>query len=279
MSPSKPTKENDATKKNSSGTTTTRNTTSTVARQRKKKKRGTTAGTGLNDMFIAVFGIAFILSLSLNIMHMLKMDGTTSSTGGDSSSSSTTMKSRNGKKLPRLHEGSAVHRAMQAFMSSSSDNISNINIGRKKSNSTSPPPRKVVEPTTRSQEIDEEEKDDGTGRQQEEQEDYYNTRQDDLPPEMRLGAQQQQEQQQRKDESQKHDNNNDNINNPLMGGLATLDCQVWGGPSAKAAQEMVYWQDIPSDSKYVSPFYKTNQQQTSQSAIKYLTFEPDGGGW
>jgi hypothetical protein len=58
--------------------------------------------------------------------------------------------------------------------------------------------------------------------------------------------------------------------------LATLDCQAYGGPSIEAAQEMVYWQDIPSDSLYKSPFLVANQQL---GYPKYMTFEPDGGGW
>lgn len=55
-------------------------------------------------------------------------------------------------------------------------------------------------------------------------------------------------------------------------GLAGLNCDAYGGPSAEAAEEMVYWKDIPSDSAYVSPFYEPDN-------IRYLTFEPDGGGW
>jgi hypothetical protein len=54
--------------------------------------------------------------------------------------------------------------------------------------------------------------------------------------------------------------------------LAGLDCSPWGGPSVDAAQEMVYWQDIPSDQTYKSPFQPTDK-------IQYMTFEPDGGGW
>jgi hypothetical protein len=55
--------------------------------------------------------------------------------------------------------------------------------------------------------------------------------------------------------------------------LAGLDCSSWGGPSTKEAlQEMVYWQDIPGDEGYVSPF-------KSKSMTQYMTFEPDGGGW
>jgi hypothetical protein len=35
---------------------------------------------------------------------------------------------------------------------------------------------------------------------------------------------------------------------------------------------MVYWQDIPSDSKHKSPFLEPN-------VTRYMTFEPDGGGF
>ena len=52
--------------------------------------------------------------------------------------------------------------------------------------------------------------------------------------------------------------------------VAGLSCEQYGGPNDEFAQEMVYWEDIPSDAKYKSPFYDEN---------KYLTFEPDHGGW
>jgi hypothetical protein len=54
--------------------------------------------------------------------------------------------------------------------------------------------------------------------------------------------------------------------------LSGLQCEKYGGPSPNAAQEMVYWEDIPSDNKHVSPFQKPNMAQ-------YLSFEPDAGGW
>ena len=50
--------------------------------------------------------------------------------------------------------------------------------------------------------------------------------------------------------------------------IAGLNCQDHGGPSDPS--EMIYWNDIPSDSKYISPFY--NEE-------KYITFEPDAGGF
>jgi len=55
--------------------------------------------------------------------------------------------------------------------------------------------------------------------------------------------------------------------------LAGLSCEKYGGPSDEAAAEMVYWSDIPTDSSYVSPFKKKT------TAVQYMTFEPDEGGW
>jgi len=52
--------------------------------------------------------------------------------------------------------------------------------------------------------------------------------------------------------------------------LAGLDCSAYGGPAKEQAAEMVYWSDIPSDNAHLSPFYDSN---------KYMTFEPDPGGW
>jgi hypothetical protein len=48
--------------------------------------------------------------------------------------------------------------------------------------------------------------------------------------------------------------------------VAGLSCKAYGGPSDGHAAEMVYWQDIPVDASFVSPF-KTKEAQ-------YLTFEP-----
>jgi len=54
--------------------------------------------------------------------------------------------------------------------------------------------------------------------------------------------------------------------------LAGLSCSPFGGPSDEVASEMVFWSDIESDSKYKSPLF-------SESSTKYITFEPDNGGW
>lgn len=56
--------------------------------------------------------------------------------------------------------------------------------------------------------------------------------------------------------------------------IARLSCEKYGGPPDEFAQEMVYWEDIPSDARYVSPF-----KQKHRSQRRYMTFEPDGGGW
>ena len=53
--------------------------------------------------------------------------------------------------------------------------------------------------------------------------------------------------------------------------IAGLSCQAYyPSLSKEAVQDMVYWRDIPSDAAYKSPFYDEN---------KYLTFQPDDGGW
>ena len=55
---------------------------------------------------------------------------------------------------------------------------------------------------------------------------------------------------------------------------AHLSCAAYGGPADEFSQEMVYWQNITSDERFVSPFTPPKGQPR-----KYMTFEPDGGGW
>jgi hypothetical protein len=54
--------------------------------------------------------------------------------------------------------------------------------------------------------------------------------------------------------------------------VSSLSCARFGGPSPEIAQEMVYWQDIATDSKYKSPFFEPN-------VTRYMTFEQDEGGF
>jgi hypothetical protein len=57
-----------------------------------------------------------------------------------------------------------------------------------------------------------------------------------------------------------------------MSKIATLSCEPYGGPPDEFAQEMIYWQNVPSDELYVSPFKQKKGEQR-----RYMTFEPDGG--
>jgi hypothetical protein len=79
--------------------------------------------------------------------------------------------------------------------------------------------------------------------------------------------------------------------------VAGLSCDVYGGPTSQdAIDEMIYWFDIPSDNQYYISPYSTSTGTTSNSNTntntnsktksninneppKYLTFEPDEGGW
>jgi hypothetical protein len=82
---------------------------------------------------------------------------------------------------------------------------------------------------------------------------------------------QQQQQQARQREQDDKDFNPSNVEQEDSR-LAGLDCQPFGGPDNELAEEMVYWEDIPQDQMWVSPFKST-------TTPKYLTFEPDQGGW
>lgn len=51
--------------------------------------------------------------------------------------------------------------------------------------------------------------------------------------------------------------------------IASLSCEAFGGPPQQDAEEMVYWSDIPSDAKYISPLKKKRGERR-----QYMTFEP-----
>ena len=55
--------------------------------------------------------------------------------------------------------------------------------------------------------------------------------------------------------------------------VAGLNCDRYGGPSEENAKEMIYWEDIAEDAEFISPFADYGPTP------KYLTFEPDEGGW
>ena len=151
-------------------------------------RKNKNVGTALHDWFIAVFGVAFILSFLMNVMHLAAGGDDTNDVGGKGHSSN--------KQAARA----ALHRAMKDFKEGATELKQHKAKGGPKSNTRDTSDRFME--------------------------------------------------------------------------LAILECEAYGGPSKDAAQEMVYWQEISSDSSYVPPFFK--QKGTEK---KFLTFEPDGGGW
>jgi hypothetical protein len=160
--------------------------------QDKVTERRRKGGTGLNDLFIGVFGVGFVVSLSLNVLHMT---------------------------------GTIEHSHNTALQ----DSMADFKQQRPRAGTDVSPVQ--VSP-----------------------DDSHHDDEHALPLELYLGG---------KD----NDKDKDSIT------YGELNCDAYhGGPSKELAQEMVYWQDIPSDSRWVSPFQHPNE-------IKFLTFEPDGGGW
>ena len=45
--------------------------------------------------------------------------------------------------------------------------------------------------------------------------------------------------------------------------IAGLSCERFGGPSQEDLEEIIYWEDIPSDALYKSPFYDENKYVVS----------------
>ena len=170
-------------------------------------KRG--AGTGLNDWFIAIFGVAFVVSFSLNVMHltMSPANDDTNDIGGKGHSTK--------KEAARA----ALMRTLKDFRDSREKRKRRMDELRAKKNS-------------------------------------INQHEDpDELMDLEYGA---------------HGAGSDAMK------LAHLNCKPWG-VSDDIAQEMVYWQDIPTDSSYVPPFYEINHRPGTER--RYMTFEPDGGGW
>jgi hypothetical protein len=91
---------------------------------------------------------------------------------------------------------------------------------------------------------------------------------------------QQQQQQQPGQTTQRPSNNILQRKNDNGHKISSLNCDAYGGPSQDVAQEMVYWEDIPQDAQYISPFHiKKRGHGSTMSMSQFLTFEPDEGGW
>jgi hypothetical protein len=77
----------------------------------------------------------------------------------------------------------------------------------------------------------------------------------------------------------KEETNNENKEDKIHP-VAHLNCADHGGPTdPHIIDEMVFWSDIPSDASYLSPMHPLNDPYTPDDTERYLTFEPDHGGW
>ena len=192
------------------------------------QQRKTKQGTGLNDMFIAVFGVAFLLSLGLNILHGI---GGFDNDGGGGY----------GSELSRAKGGnSALHSTLQDFK-----------MNKNKKTSMLKDKYNIIDTSNQLETINEH--------------DHNDRHQEHDDPLTGRG------------------NHNEHDHEDVT--LSTLNCDAFGGPSINEAQEMVYWADIPSDEHFISPFHPKRKHQKGSTeevyveSTKYLTFEPDGGGW
>lgn len=65
--------------------------------------------------------------------------------------------------------------------------------------------------------------------------------------------------------------------------VAGLSCPTYPGMNDAVYQhvqeEMTYWHDIPGDSLTTSPYQCVSRTSSQTTKKKYLTFEPDEGGW
>lgn len=63
--------------------------------------------------------------------------------------------------------------------------------------------------------------------------------------------------------------------------LGTLQCDRFKGgptdPNSEGIKDIIYWYDIPSDSKFMNPFQKIIAEEKKEE--KFFIFEHDGAGW
>ena len=185
-------------------------------------KRKATGGTGLNDLFIVIFGLGFLLSASMNILHSFE-------------------------KIPHAQHDTAIGAAVADFKSIAKPRKNKQKIiDDMKSRHEQLQNKKVYPPAHPDDHTH-----DNPQRGHEDNLDHaeLNVGGDQLPAEIH------------------------NQGDPV---LSHLSCDKYGGPSPEIASEMVYWSDIPSDANYMSPFHNGNKHESDR---KYMTFEPDGGGW
>lgn len=207
-----------------------------------KSSSATTTTTGrskLQIMLMITIGMCVVLTLFVNI------------------------KSTSASVLEGLHYGAAVTSAIEEFKRGGA-------LGSSMSGTKNPPQqqgRQQREQLLRQQQHDQHD------QQQEEQEEEVDEEEGENERDHQQQQQQQEEEEEEEPPSEPKTANTDNTPTKTSE-IASLSCAKHGGPPDEAAQEMVYWSDIPSDSLYVSPL-----RQKRGSRRQYMTFEPDGGGW
>jgi len=181
-------------------------------------RRRQAGGTGMNDLFIGIFGIAFLLSVSLNFLH-------------------------SSEKIQHSHE-TPIEDVLRDFK-------------RDLAFARSQKQRGQQLPTNH----------DNTKQQQQQEWNQAETTGNNI---------QSHDLEKHHPAAHVEDNLDEHASERHEGRpiMSTLKCDSFGGPSQELAQELVYWQEIPSDASYISPFHL--QSATEE---RYMTFEPDGGGW
>ena len=192
-------------------------------------RRKATGGTGLNDLFIVIFGLGFLLSLSMNILHSFE-------------------------RIPHAQHDTAIAAAVEEF-------------------------KNIKPPITKKKQKEQH----GSSRLgNKEQKEVQNGDGKPKPPPPHPDDHVHDHPQRGHEDALDHVEENNGGDHPAeihsQGDpvLAHLSCKDFGGPDDEFAQEMVYWADIPSDANYMSPFHNGNKHESDR---KYMTFEPDGGGW
>jgi len=178
-------------------------------------KRKSVGSTRLHDWFIVIFGTAFLLSFSLNVIQFRGTNDDGYAAYGTRGGDEQKLKNKDATRA-------ALHRTIKDFKRSSFDKQSSS----KKKRINQPPPSTTT-----------------------------------------------------KDDEKKLEEKSAVVEADQLMTLGTLDCSAYGGLSPNVAKDMVYWQDISSDASYVSPFFEADSQKEGKGGKKYLTFEPDGGGW
>ena len=245
-------------------TGTASNINTTTATTARSKRRKTSGGTGLNDLFIVFFGVAFLLSFGLNLLHASSEDDRTHN-DHNTPIHNAVHDFQNGRPTPSSSQKGAVLPHTKNVLPVKRGGGGVVNDDKNPDELFKTKKAEERHPHHHQEERQE--------QQQQQQEHLYKLKGSTGDPDVKLSDADvdadADAEQRHPPEALKED--------PVIVvvKLSTLTCDAFGGPPPQSAQEMVYWADIPSDATYVSPFYDAGGGVTR----KYMTFEPDGGGW